>query len=299
MPKCSSVPKNTLRLMSKPLLALVVALALFACSSGLDRKIDGSSEKAFETSLAGIKKSATPEDVAQLDDALLVLAISNVSIGFEGGILGALKKISVSKSPEQLADQLMPVVAGMTGRDIIKAGQKRKKDEAARQLASVETEIAQLVKLREENTSTKGILAPIKILEPTLRFNSIGPQKMSVMDFKVKNGTDVGLTYLYLRGTVTEAASGRVLFSDDINYKMRAAPLLPGETKTLRLPSSTNGKWNAPEIWGRENLGFTIEVVNAENLAGQRLAASFTAKDAERAIALTASKNALAKILAP
>ena len=282
----------------KSFLSIILALTLTACSSGLDRKIDGTSEKTFETSLASMKKSATPDEVARLDESLLVLAISNVSIGFEGGILGALKKITLAKSPEQLADRLMPIVNGMTGREIISAGQKRKKDEAGKQLANIEREMAQLAALREENSSTKGILAPIVILEPTLRFNSIGPQKMSVMDFKVKNGSEVALTNLYLRATVTESATGKVLFSDDFNYKLSAAPLLQGETKAIRLPNSTHGKWNAPEIWGKENLGFTIEVVNAENLAGQRLAASFTHKDGERLVALEANRQALGKMLA-
>ncbi len=281
----------------KPFLAILIALMLAACSSGLDRKLDGSNDKTFETSLAAMKKSAKPAEVAQLDEALLVLAISNVSIGFEGGILGALKKITATKSPEQLADRLMSIVDGQTGREIIKAGQKRKHDEATKQLAAIETEVAQLTKLREENASTKGILAPIQILEPTLRFNSVGPQKMSVMDFKVKNGSDIALTFLYMRGTVTESATGKVLFSDDINYKLRAEPLLQGETKAFRLPNSTNGKWNAPEVWGKENLGFTIEIVNAENLAGQRLAASFTTKDSERLVTLAANKQTLAKML--
>ena len=282
----------------KKILSLLIVFTLTACSSGLDGKLDGSSEKAFETSLARMKKSARPDDVARLDDALLVLAISNVSIGFEGGILGALKKISVASSPEQLADQLMPIINGMSGREIIKAGQKRKTEEAAKQLARIEIEVSQLTKLRDEKASAKGILAPIQILEASLRFNSIGPQKMSVMDFKVKNGSDVALTNLYLRGTVTEAGSKKVLFSDDINYKLSAEPLLPNETKALRLPNSTHGKWNAPEIWGKENLGFSIEVVNAENLAGQRLAASFTHKDNERLATLEANKQALAKMIA-
>ena len=282
----------------KKILSLLIVVTLTACSSGLDGKLDGSSEKAFETSLARMKKSARPDDVARLDDALLVLAISNVSIGFEGGIVGALKKISVASSPEQLADQLMPIINGMSGREIIKAGQKRKTEEAAKQLARIEIEVSQLTKLRDEKASTKGILAPIQILEASLRFNSIGPQKMSVMDFKVKNGSDVALTYLYLRGTVTEAGSKKVLFSDDINYKLSAEPLQPNETKALRLPNSTHGKWNAPEIWGKENLGFSIEVVNAENLAGQRLAASFTHKDNERLATLEANKQALTKMIA-
>ena len=282
----------------KSILAIIVVLALAACTQGLDGKLDGSSEKAFETSLARMKKSAKPDEVARLDDALLVLAITNVSIGFEGGILGAWKKISIAKSPDQLSEELMPIVNGMTGREIIKAGQKRKKEEAAKQLERVGNEIATLTTLRDQKGNNKSILAPIQILEPTLRFNSVGPQKMSVMDFKVRNGTDVAITYLYLRGTATESATGKILFSDDINYKLSAGPIAPGETKALRLPNSTHGKWNAPEIWGKDNLRFTIEVVNAESLYAQRLAPSFTFKDGERLATLEANKKELEKILA-
>lgn len=280
------------------ILVTMVAMALAACSSGLDRKIDGTSEKAFEASLAAIKKSAKADEVARLDIALLVLAISNVSIGFEGGILGALKKISATKRAEQLADQLMPVVDGMTGREIIKAGQKRKEDEIAKQLGRIEAELAKLTKQRDEYASTKGILAPIRIVEPRLRFNSIGSQKMSVIDFTVNNSSDIALTYLYLRGTVAEKVTGKVLFTDDINYKLSAAPLMQGESKTLRLPHASPDKWNAPAVWGNENVAFSIDVVNAENLAGQKLAAAFTQKDMGRMTALEDDKVALMQMRA-
>ncbi len=277
--------------------AAAITLLLAACSSGLDRKLDGSNEKAFESSLAAMKKSAKPDEVARLDDALLVLSITDVSIGYEGGIVGALQKIAV-RSPEQFADALMPLVDGKTGREIIAAGFRRKQDEATRQLAKVDREIAELRKSRDEKASSQGALAPIEVLEPTLRFNSVGPEKISVMDFKVRNGTGVGLTYLYFHGTVAESSSKKVLFSDDIKYKLADEPLLPGVTKSLRLPHSGRGKWNAPEIWGKENLLFTIEVVNAENLQGKKLAAAFTHKDGERLLALEKTRQSLDGILA-
>ena len=280
----------------KRFVCIAAALLLAACSSGLDQKIDASSEKTFESSLARMKKSAQPDEAAKLDDSLLVLAISDVTIGYEGGILGAFAKISMQKSPEQLADQLMPLVNGKTGREIIAAGQKRKKDEAAKQLAALDKELAQLRKLREEKATTKGALESIQVLEPTLRFSSVGPQKISLMDFSVMNLTDVPLTYLYLRGTVSAPASNKVLFSDDINYKLTEA-LAPGATKELRLPNSSPGKWNAPEIWGKDNLAFTIEVVNAETGPGRKLAASFTFKDGARLALLEKQKPELEKMV--
>ena len=121
---------------------------------------------------------------------------------------------------------------------------------------------------------------------------------MSVMDFRIRNGTEVGLSYLYLRGTVAEPVTGKVLYSDDIKYKLADEPLLPGATKDLRLPYAGHGKWNAPDIWGKDNLVFTITVVNAENLQGQKLAAAFTHKDGERLVVLEKTRQALDAILA-
>ncbi len=273
-------------------------LLLAACSSGLDRKVDGSSEAKFESSLAAMKKGARPEDIAKLDEALMVLAVSDVSIGYEGGILGALNKLSRGKSPEQLADVLMPLVGGKTGREIVAAGQQRKQKEAEKQLAATVREMADLNQVRDESSAKRGALQGIEILEPTLRFSSVGPEKISVLDFKVKNASSVGLTYLFMRGTVTEFGTNRTLVSEDINYKLSESPLLPGETKALRLPTSARGKWNSPEVWGKDNLMFRIDMINAEDLGGRKLTTAFTAKDAARLTTLEANKLSLEKMLA-
>jgi hypothetical protein len=282
----------------KKFLCILGVLLLSACSSGLDRKIDGSSEAKFESSLAAMKKGAKPQDIARLDEALMVLAVSDVSIGYEGGILGALNKLSRGKSPEQLADALMPLVGGKTGREIIAAGQQRRQKEAGRQLAAAMKEMAELNQVRDESSAKRGALQGIEILEPTLRFSSDGPEKISVLDFKVRNASTVGLTYLFMRGTVSEFGTNRTLVSEDINYKLSESPLLPGETKALRLPTSTRGKWNAPEVWGKENLMFRIDMINAEDLGGRKLTTAFTAKDAARLTTLEANKLALEKMLA-
>lgn len=278
----------------------LVSVAAFAvlvgCSSGLDRKLDGSSEQAFATTLATMKKTAKAEDVARLDESLRVLAITDVSIGYEGGILGALQKVSL-KTPEQLAEPLLAVVHGKTGREVIALGQKRKAEEGAKQLAGIDRELAQLKKMREEKSTGKQALAPIEVLVPTIRFDSIGPEKISVIEFKVRNGSETGISYLYLRGTVRDAASGQALFSDDFKYKLSDEPLLPGDTKSIRLPYSGHGKWNAPEIWGKPVM-LAVEVDNADNLTGQKLAASFTLRDQDRLIVLEKNREALQKMLA-
>lgn len=281
----------------KKYLLILLSMGLAACTSGLDRKFDGSSEAAFESSLEAIKKSAKPDDVVALDAALMVLALNDVSIGYEGGIVSALQKLSLTKRPHQLADPLMKIVDGKTGREVIAAGKKRKQDEATKQLTATERELMELNRMREENNANKGALAGIEVFDATLRFNSVGPEKMSIMDFKLKNGSATGLSYLYLRGTVSEPVSNKVLHSDDINYKLSDEPLLPGATKAVRLPNSSKGKWNAAEIWGKENLLFRVDVLNAEDLGGKKLTTSFTHKDAARLALLEKNKAELERML--
>ena len=73
---------------------------------------------------------------------------------------------------------------------------------------------------------------------------------------------------------------------------------MQGESKTLRLPHAKPDKWNAPAIGGNEHIVFSIDVVNAENQAGQKLAAAFTQKDMARMIALQDDKVALTQMRA-
>ena len=276
---------------------IILVLLLSACSSGLDRKLDGSSEQAFSASLGGMKKSSKPEEVIKLDQALLALAITDVSIGYEGGILGALNTLSVDNTPEQLAEVLMPQVDGKTGRELIAAGQKRKKAEAAKQLAKVDAELMQLRAARDQRFAVKGLLDRIQVLEPSLRFNSVASQRSSVIEFTVKNGIDLPLSQLFLRGVAAEPTSNKILFADDINYKL-SERLPPGESKTIRLPNMDPGKWNSLEVWGRSNLQFTVELVNAESRPGEKLAPAFSNKDAQRLTMLEKNRPLLEKMLA-
>jgi hypothetical protein len=279
------------------LMAIALLMVLAACSKGLDRKINGSSESNFENSLADIKKKASAEDVAQLDQALIALAVTDVSIGYEGGILGAYRKLSTSKSPEQLAATLMGIVDGKTGREVVDMGRQRLQTEGNKQLAAGDKEIALLKQMRDENLAKRSALEGIEVMDATLRFSSVGPEKMSVLDFKVRNGSAGGLSHLFLRGTATEAVTGKVLASEDFNYKLSESPLLPGDSKAIRLPQGARSKWNQPDVWGKENLALKIELVNAENLAGQKLTTAFTSKDQARLNVLEGNRSALTALM--
>jgi hypothetical protein len=263
--------------------------SLAACSSGLDQKVDASSDAALSASLANIRNTAKQAEVEALEAALRVLAVTDVSIGYEGGIVGALEKLQ-NQPVAQLRDRFEPAVQGKSGRAIIAAAAQRKKDQAGRELPLVEQELAKLAKLGAEREAGKVVLEKIEIQLPRFGYQPTPTGKLAMLEFKITNNTDQKLTSLFLRGSAIDPGSQKVLFVDDINYKL---PLAPGETKDIRLPYSQPGKWNSPEIAQRSDVELGVEVVNAETAPGVKLVAHFTHKDAERLALLERQKPAL------
>jgi hypothetical protein len=259
---------------------LSLCLVLAACSRGLDQKVDASTDEALANSLANIRKSASADEVALLESSLRVLAVSNMSIGYEGGIVGALEKLD--KQPvASLRERFESAVQGKSGKAIIEAGRVRKKEQAARDLSMLEPELAKLTRLGNEREAGKAILEQIVIQLPRFGYQPTPTGKMAMLEFKVSNNTEQKLTSLFLRGSAIDPGSQKVLFVDDINYKLPAG-LAPGETKDIRLPYSQPDKWNAPELAKRSDIELGVEVVNAETAPGVKLIAHFTYKDAER-----------------
>jgi hypothetical protein len=260
-------------------IVLAAALLLASCGGGLDQKLDGTNEAAYRASLDKARKGSNPDEVKQLEDAIRILAISDVSIGFEGGILGAMEKMR-GKTPENLADAVLAQVNGMTGRAVIAAAGARKKDQADRDLALAKVEIAKLKKARSEKEAAREFLAKVEIQEPRIAILGSGAQRSGVLDFKVLNGSEEALSSLFLRAAVT-GAEGQVLMTDEFTYRA-SPPIAAAQTREVRLPSSSPNKWNSPQLAREEKLGLALQVENASTASGSKLATSFTQKDGER-----------------
>lgn len=258
---------------------LFLALALASCSGGLDQKLDGTSEAAYKATLEKARKGLSERDRKELDDALRALAVSDVSIGFEGGIYGAMEKMQ-PKSAESLGDVILPQVNGKTGREIVAAATARRKEQAEKQLLKQKVEIAALRKAKAEKETTKDFLAKIEIQEPRIAILGSGTQRTAILDFKVANGSEEVLSSLFLRASVT-GAEGKVLMTDEFTYRA-SPPIAAAQTRDVRLPSSGANKWNSPELASQTQLGLALQVENASTAAGSKLAASFTQKDADR-----------------
>lgn len=278
----------------KRVILISVVLLLAACTRGLDVPLDAKNEEAFRLSLAKVRQSASEAEVKQLDDALRVLAISNVSIGFEGGILGAIDRIA-KNSPEVLSQDLLAQVNGKTGREVLALADRRRKDEAQKQMAANNAEITKLVKARSEKEGARDFLAKIAIDDPRMAITGSGTSRMGIVDFQVRNTTEEALASLALRATVL-GEDGKELFTDEFNYKP-ASPIMPNETRAVRLPSSAPGKWNSPQLERQTQLKLALSVENAATPSGNKLAATFAQKDADRLALLEKQKPRLDAIV--
>jgi len=274
---------------------LASTLALAACSGGLDQKLDGSSDAAYRKSLGKVRNSLSDEDRKQLDESLRVLAVSDVSIGFEGGILGAVDKLRSTPLAE-ISEPLMAQVNGRTGREVVAAARVRMKDAAERQLASSKIEIDKLTRARKEKEAARDFLAKVEITEPRIAIVGTDAQRMGILDFKVSNGSEEVLSSLFLRATV-KGADDKVLMTDEFTYKA-SPPIAAGQVRDVRLPSSSPNKWNSPELAKQAQLVLQLQVENAATLAGSKLAASFTQKDADRLALLEKQKPVLEALVA-
>jgi hypothetical protein len=269
----------------------VAALFVAGCTQGIDQKFDGSSEAAYRISLGKMRGASKPEEVKAIDDAIRVLAITDVAIGFEGGILGAMAKMR-DKTAESLAELVLPQVNGKTGREVIAAANARKQEQAKRQLAAETAEMAALRKARTDKDGAREFLSKIQVLEPRLGFSG----GMAILDFKVQNGTEEALSSLLLRATVTGAGGG-VVMTDEFTYRA-SPPIAPAQTRDVRLPSSTPGKWSSPQLANQTEISLKLAVENASTSSGAKLAASFTQKDAERLALLEKQKPELEALAA-
>ena len=277
------------------IIPLVLALLVSACTRGLDQKIDASNPKAWQASLAKIRAASSAEEFAQLEDAVRLLAVSDVSIGFHGGILGAMQRTQAAPL-EGVAETVLQEVNGKTGREVVAAASKRRREQAEKQLTAQNAEMAALRKAKAEKDAAKDFLAKVEIQEPRIAILGSGAQRMGILDFKVANGSEETLASLFLRASVLDS-EGKVLLTDEFTYRA-SPPIAATQTRSVRLPSSSPNKWNSPELAKQPQLTLQLQVENASTAAGSKLAASFTQKDADRLVLLEKQKPMLEAIVA-
>ena len=252
----------------------ICALTLAGCTQPLDTKIDGSSQAAYEKSLTAIKVKLTPEETTKFEEALQVVAFSEV-MPKDGNLFSML---AAFKDPEALKAKMLQAVNGKTPREVISMAANKIKERAKEELKSVTSEIAELEKRKTGAGKAKELLAKIVVTDAKFYWSS-GFLPHPIIDFKVANNTGVPLARLYFHGVVSTPGRAIPWVEDDFNYEVSGG-LENAESKHLTLSPNQFSEWGKRETQERKDLVMTIAVVNAEGADKTKLADEFN-KEAE------------------
>lgn len=263
-------------------IALVVAILLAACTAPMDAKIDASSMDAFQRSMQALQSRLTAEESKQFGEAVLTITME---AGFARMFAGAGK-------PDAMQTDMLSTINGKSPRELIALAEHKKHERAEAELKSIRDEIAALEKAKQDAQKGAALLSKIVIDTPRFYWDKIGYMSVPVIDFTVKNGMALALSRIYYHGMVSTPGRSVPWIDSDFNNEMHGG-LEPGEEKHLELNPNPYLGWGVHETEGRDDLVFTVTVVNAETADKTKLSADFSKKDAERLEQLRKMKSDL------
>jgi hypothetical protein len=276
----------------KQLAIACFALILVGCTQPLDMRIDGSSQETYEKSLKVIRAKLTPEETVKFDEALKVVVFSEM-IPSQGGLLGLMTAFN---DPDKIQAKMLAAVNGKTPRELITQADAKIKEQAKEELKSVTSEIAELEKRKAGAEKAAGLLSKIVVTDARF-FWSSGYLPQPVLAFKVANSTGVPLSRLYFHGVVSTPGRKIPWVEDEFNYEVSGG-LENGESKSLTLSPNMFSNWGKSDTQGRNDLVFTVKVVNAAGADKTKLAEEFDTEAEARLSKLRVLKAELEQKLA-
>jgi len=148
-------------------------------------------------------------------------------------------------------------------------------------LASVRKEIADLERRKAEAQRQAPALAGITISEAKCGWSKSSFRSQPVIEFRIKNATGKALTRIYFHEKVTTPGRTVPWIDEDFNYTIQGG-LESGEEKHLRLAPNRFGPWGCDELEKRDDLVYTLTVMNAEDASGTKLVEDFGKYEEDR-----------------
>lgn len=236
------------------LLLLLLVLSVPACAP----RIDGSSEEAFQSSLAEVRESLNGDDRERFAEALTALAFE------EAGLEGLL-----ALGPDAMTREMRLKLDGKTGGEIlveaeeIIAERKRREREQA---------LAEIVELEEKKRAAERagvelrrfVVVRSRFYKQPQRFGSPEPR----IELTVRNDTDHAVSRAYFTGTIASPNRSVPWLKDDFNYPIPGG-IEPGEELSWTLAPNTFSDWG--RVDAPPDAVLTVEVVRLDGPDGEPL----------------------------
>lgn len=240
-----------------------LVIALVACSKPT---IDTSTDEAMKASIEKVRNSLSEERKAKFDEAMKVVAFSNLDFKelFAGGAAAA----------SSLEGKMKQSLQGKTAEDIIAQAESVKKERAEKEKEQALSEIKELIAKQVNTEKAKIELAKFRVERSRFykkRQEFMGPQP--IIEISVINGTSHAVSRAYFKGTISSPGRSVPWLKDDFNYEIPGG-LEPGEKATWHLSPNMFSNWGSVDA--PSDAVFTVEV---EQLDGANKESIFSIKD--------------------
>ena len=226
--------------------AVVVVVAL---SAGCQKKVDGSSEEAFKSSVSQMKEGLSDEEQKEFTNALMVVAMKDLDFGammagVQDGdsLLQDTQRSLDGKSREEIiawADEI---------RQRREAEQKKRDQERLQnEIEEAKKAVDELAILKAEAEKARARLAKFEVV--SARYAKKKRQYFGVeprIDLEVKNDTGAAVSRAYFRGTLRSPGRSVPWLEDTFNYEISGG-LEHGETAKWSLAPNMFSDWGTVE----------------------------------------------------
>lgn len=241
--------------MKKLIAMLVLAVLVTACG---DKKVDGSTDDKLKTSLEAIKGSLADEKKKEFEEAVQVLAFSEIGNIFEAAVNtdGMQRKIK-DKLHGKTANEIIA-----EGNRVIAERKKREREQAIGEIEETKAKIAELEQKRSDTKKSKEDLRKFKIVRSRFYFHKSSFMEEAVIELTVKNETKHPISKAYFYGVLSSPGRTVPWVQDSFNYKISGG-LEPSEQATWKLSPNMFGEWSkAPK--DRKDMVLTVTVTRVD-----------------------------------
>ena len=256
-------------------IALIITTSTIGCEKIVpELTIDTTTDELMKSTLQEVRESLAEPDKDRFDEALNILAFSQVDMKsiISGGAAGAAN----------IENKMKESIHGKTAQQIIAAAERIKLERGARERTQAIAKIQELNEKAEAAFFAKTQLEKFEVLRS--RFYQEEQEysgKQPIIEITVKNGTSSAISRVYFEGTVASQDRSVPWHKDTFNYSISGG-LEPGEEQSWRLAPNMFSDWgkvNAPK-----DAIFTVEVLKVDGADGKSLYSTtdFTERDKER-----------------
>lgn len=276
--------------MKKSILVAILAVLVSGCG---DKKVDSSTDEKFKSSIEIVKNSLPDEKKQEFEEAVKVLALSEVGNLFEA-----------AANPEGVQRKIKDKLHGKTAEEIISEGnliiaerKKKEREQAVIEIEETKAKIAELENKKSEAEKAKENLQLFKVVRSRLYFQESLYRDEAVIELTVKNETPHAISRAYFNGVLASPGRSVPWVQDSFNYKISGG-LEPGEEVTWKLSPNMFGEWSkAPK--DRNDTVLTVTVTRIDGSDEKPIYDSeFSERDESKIVELNKRLVELQKVIA-